>query len=155
MLKVSLAALVIVFATAVPSTAEPAGRALACIKLTAVDGDTIKCDGVLMRDMGDGAPFVSGYDTPEITHRKCDAELALGRAAKSRMSELLETKGLRIIDSGRVDATRTKRPLVWILLPDGRSVGSVLIGEGLARRWTPDYVADWCSSAGNRAELDL
>ena len=71
------------------------------------------------------------------------------------MSELLKTKGLRIIDSGQLDATRTKRPLVWILLADGRSVGSVLLNEGLARRWTPDYEADWCDGATDRAELYL
>ena len=130
--------------TAVPSIASPSGRPISCTKLTAVDGDTIKCDGILMRDMGDGAPFVSGYDTPEISKRKCDTELALGREAKARMAALLKTKGLRIIDSGQADKTRTKRPLVWIILPDGRSVGSVLMNEGLARRWTPEYEADWC-----------
>lgn len=154
-MRVLAAALAIVMAGAVPCSAEPAGTALTCAKLSAVDGDTIKCDGVLMRDMGDGAPFVSGYDTPEITKRKCKAELELGRAAKARMSELLKTKGLRIVDSGRVDATRTKRPLIWILLPDGRSIGSVLMNEGLARRWTPDYEADWCNSANDLAKLDL
>ena len=154
-MRVIAATLAVVVASAVPCSAEPAGTALTCAKLIAVDGDTIKCDGVLMRDMGDGAPFVSGYDTPEISHRKCDAELTLGRAAKARMSELLKTKGLRIIDSGRVDITRTKRQLVWILLPDGRSIGSVLLIEGLAMRWTPDYEADWCNGASDRAELDL
>nr|WP_299637999.1 thermonuclease family protein [Devosia sp.] len=106
-----------------------------------------------MRDMGDGAPFVSGFDTPEIRSRKCEAELALGRRAKSRMAELLKTKGLRIIDSDQVDATRTRRPLVWIVLPDGRTIGSILISEGLARRWTPQYEADWCRGTDDRAEM--
>lgn len=140
---VAVLAFVALFAATL-STAAPVGAPVTCAKLTAVDGDTIKCDGVLMRDMGDGEPFVSGYDTPEIHSRKCEAELALGRKAKVRMAELLKTKGIRIIDSGEVDATRTKRPLVWIVLPDGRSVGSVLINEGFARRWTPEYKADWC-----------
>lgn len=148
-MRLLAAVLAIATASVLSCSAESNGTALDCATLSAVDGDTIKCDGVLMRDMGDGAPFVSGYDTPEITKRKCDAELALGRLAKTRMSELLKTKGLRIIDSGLVDTTRTKRPLIWILLPDDRSVGSVLLKEGLARRWTPDYRADWCGSAND------
>jgi micrococcal nuclease len=97
-----------------------------------------------MRDMGDGAPFVSGYDTPEIRDAKCDGERRLGEVAKRRMQELLSTPGVQIIDSGQRDRTRSRRPLVWIKLPDGRSVGSVLIAEGLARVWTPQYQADWC-----------
>lgn len=39
------------------------GTLLVCAALLAVDGDTIKCDGVNMREMGDGAPNVSSYDT--------------------------------------------------------------------------------------------
>lgn len=63
---------------------------LVCASLTAVDGDTVKCDGQNLRDMGDGAPFVSGYDTPEIgKNADCDAENALGEKAKRRMAELL------------------------------------------------------------------
>ena len=116
---------------------------ITCKTLTAVDGDTIKCDRINMRDMGDGAPFVSGYDTPEIRSAKCDGEKALGQQAKRRMAELLRSPGIKIYDSGQVDA-RYKRPLVWITLADGRSVGSVLIAEGLARVWTPEYHGDWC-----------
>lgn len=118
------------------------GTLLICASLLAVDGDTIKCDGQNLRDMGDGAPFVSGYDTPETRGAKCQAELQLGRAATARMKELLATPGLRIIDSGKKD--RHKRPLVWALLPDGRSIGNVLVVEGIAVEWTPDYRADWC-----------
>ncbi len=120
------------------------GVLLTCLSLVAVDGDTIKCDGVNMRDMGDGAPFVSGYDTPEIWSAKCPQELELGRAAKARMDELLSIDGVQVFDSGEVDDTRTRRPLVWVKLPDGRTAGAALISEGLARVWSPDYEADWC-----------
>ena len=119
------------------------GTLITCKTLIAVDGDTIKCDGINMRDMGDGAPFVSGYDTPEIRKPKCPEEKAAGQRAKKRMAELLLTPGIGVYKSGEVD-TRYKRPLVWVLLPDGRSIGSVLIDEGLARRWTPKYMPDWC-----------
>lgn len=116
------------------------GTLLVCASLLAVDGDTIKCDGVNMRDMGDGKPFVSGYDAPEISKPKCQEELELGRAAKAAMSEMLPSA--LVYDSGKQD--RYGRPLVSVRLPDGRSVGSKLIREGLARKWSPAYRADWC-----------
>jgi endonuclease YncB( thermonuclease family) len=78
-------------------------RPIICRSLTAVDGDTIKCDGVNMRHMGDGAPFVSGYDTPEIRNSKCAAEKALGQQAKKRMAQLLKIPGVKIYDSGEDD----------------------------------------------------
>lgn len=120
---------------------------LTCATLAAVDGDTIKCDGVNMRDMGDGAPFVSGYDTPEMFGGSpdCEAERQLGYVARDRMQELLVTAGVEVWDSGQKDATRSHRPLVWVVLPNGKSVGSVLIAEGLAKVWTPEYRANWCS----------
>nr|WP_306263949.1 thermonuclease family protein [Pararhizobium sp. IMCC3301] len=94
--------------------------------------------------MGDGAPFVSGYYTPEIWSADCQQELELGRAVKARMDELLAIDGVQVFDSGDVDSTQSKRPLVWVKLPDGRTAGSVLMAEGLAREWTPGYKADWC-----------
>lgn len=119
------------------------GTLLVCASLAAVDGDTIKCDGQNLRDMGDGAPFVSGYDTPETRNAKCQQELELGRAATARMRQLLETPGLRIFDSGERD--RWKRPLVWAVLPDGRTLGSVMISEGHAVEWSPQTDFDWCA----------
>lgn len=118
---------------------------LMCASLSVYGGDTFKCDGVSMRPMGDGSPNVSGFDTPEIGHRaKCLEELELGKTAKERFNELLSTPGVEIYDSGKKD--RYDRPLVWVMLPDGRSAGSVLIDEGLARVWTPNYEANWCES---------
>jgi len=113
---------------------------LTCASLVAVDGDTIKCDGVNMRDMGDGKPFVSGYDAPEIGKPKCQEELELGRAAKAAMSDMLTSA--TVYDSGKRD--RYGRPLVSVRLPNGRAVGSILISEGLARAWSPRYRPDWC-----------
>jgi endonuclease YncB( thermonuclease family) len=113
------------------------GTLLVCATLLAVDGDTIKCNGVNMRDMGDGRPFVSGYDTPEIFSPKCQEELELGRAAKARMSELLATPGVQVWDSGHRDKSRSKRPLVWVMLPNGQTIGSVLMGEGLPANGRP------------------
>jgi endonuclease YncB( thermonuclease family) len=116
---------------------------LVCASLAAVDGDTVKCDGQNLRDMGDRAPFVSGYDTPEIgRNANCEQENQLGKAAKRRMAELIRTPGLLIEDSGKID--RYDRPLVVLRLPDGRTVGSVMLKEGLAVEWRPGRDVDWC-----------
>lgn len=116
---------------------------LVCASLTAVDGDTVKCDGQNLRDMGDGAPDVAGYDTPETGKRaNCDHERKLGEVAKQRMAELIRTPGLLIEDSGEVD--RFDRPLVVLRLPDGRTIGNVMLSEGLAVEWRPGGDIDWC-----------
>ncbi len=70
----------------------------------------------------------------------CNYQLELGRAATAAMSELLE-QGAQVHDSGK--RNRHKRPLVWVRMPDGRSIGSILITEGLAREWRPGTRADW------------
>ena len=103
---------------------------LACALLLAVDGDTIKCDGINMRDMGPGQPFKSGYDTPELGKAKCPEERTAGRRAKARMQQLLNQLGVRVVDSGKRDSYG--RPLVWVLLPSGETAGDVLLREGYA-----------------------
>ncbi|ANL33197.1 hypothetical protein AMC79_CH01095 [Rhizobium phaseoli] len=61
-----------------------------CASLTAVEGDTVKCDGQNMRLLGEGVPFVSGIDTPEIgPHANCIKERKLALIAKARLKELL------------------------------------------------------------------
>lgn len=118
---------------------------ISCASLLVVDGDTVKCDGENLRPMGDGAPFVSGFDTPELPrYADCKEEITLGLKAALRMSELLETPGLIVEDSGERDATQQRRRLVWLRLPDGTTIGEKLIQEGLAVRWYPEYRADWC-----------
>lgn len=119
--------------------------ALSCAMLLAIDGDTISCDGITMRALGDGAPYVSGFDTPEIgRYAACPQEALAGFRAGARMAELLATPGLRVEDSGAVD--RFDRPLVTLRLPDGRSIGHVLIAEGLAVEWRPGRSHDWCAA---------
>jgi micrococcal nuclease len=114
---------------------------LACMLLVAYDGDTPRCDGQLLRDMGSGAPFISGFDTPELSQPKCQQELELARAAKARYQELLDT-GVTVLDSGERD--RYGRPLVSVRLRDGRFAGDILIAEGHARPWFPNVEHDWC-----------
>jgi micrococcal nuclease len=116
---------------------------IVCANLSAVDGNTVKCDRISLRDIGDGAPLVSGYYTPEIGwNAKCDRENALGETAKRFMTELLRTPGLIIEDSGKID--RHDLPLVVLRLPDGRTIGSMMLAAGLAVRWRPGADFDWC-----------
>lgn len=112
--------------------------------LVAVDGDTAKCEdtNTLLRLLGDGAPNVVGVDAPETRGNGCRAEAMLGQLAKNRLQELIETTGLVIEDSGKIDAF--ERPLVTLRLPDGRTAGQILIEEGLDVEWTPEYEASWC-----------
>ena len=39
---------------------------IVCASLTVSDGDTLKCDGQLLRLLGEGTPHVVGIDTPEL-----------------------------------------------------------------------------------------
>lgn len=115
---------------------------IACASLTAVDGDTIKCDGTNMRIMGDGAPNKSGIDTPETATAKCAKERLLGKQAKLRLQELLDAPGTRVEDSNVRD--RWGRPLVWVRLRNGSTAGETLLREGYAARWRPGYIPRWC-----------
>ena len=116
---------------------------IVCVSLTAIDGDTIRCNSENMRIMGAGRPFVAGVDTPEL-RGKCATEKALAQKAKRRMQDLLKTKGLKIEFSGERDTTRGHRPLVWLRMPEGGTVGEILMREGLAREWLPHRTINWC-----------
>ena len=75
------------------------GAIIICTMLTAVDGDTVKCDGVNMRLLGEGVPFVSGIDTPEIgSNAKCIKERKLALNAKARLKELLKAEGIKVVE---------------------------------------------------------
>lgn len=119
-----------------------AASIISCSSLTVVDGDTVKCDGVNMRPMGPGAPFASGFDTPEIGRAKCDAERAKGIAAKTRLRQLLSSREFKIEHSGEFD--KWERPLIWIRFENGETAGEVLMKEGFAVEWTPSYEPNWC-----------
>ena len=99
------------------------GTIIVCAMLSVIDGDTIKCDGQNMRLLGQGVPFVSGVDTPEIgSHAKC----------------------VKIELSGARDRTQMRRPLVNVYLPDGREIGHLMLVEGFAREWRPKHRNNWC-----------
>ncbi|ANL04683.1 MULTISPECIES: thermonuclease family protein [Rhizobium] len=119
---------------------------IVCASLTAVDGDTVKYDGQNMRLLGEGVPFVSGIDTPEIgSNAKCIKERKLALIAKGRLKELLAEKGLRVMFSGAVDKTPSRRPLINIYRTNGEEIGKKLLREGFARIWSRRQRNDWCS----------
>lgn len=115
---------------------------IVCASLTVSDGDTLKCDGQLLRLLGEGTPGVVGIDTPELRTWKCQKERRLARLAKFRLRELVNGKTLKIVS---LDIDRSGRPLVNIYLPDGREVGKILLQEGFAREWRKGHKNDWCT----------
>lgn len=119
-----------------------AAAILSCLSLSAVDGDTIKCDGENMRIMGSGTPNGSGVDTPEIYNPKCRQEQLLGKQAKRRLEELLR-QDVSVEDSGVRD--RWGRRLVWVRMPNGETAGEVLLRDGYAVIWRPGKQISWCS----------
>jgi micrococcal nuclease len=98
-----------------------------------VDGDTIWYAGVKIR--------LADIDTPEVFSPKCASEAALGRRATERLQELLNAGPFEVVPIER-DADRYGRKL-RILERHGRSLGDILIAEGLARRWDGAR-RSWC-----------
>jgi len=122
-----------------------AATILSCSTLSAVDGDTIRCNGQNMRLIGDGVPFKTGIDTPEMGGRaKCERERMLAKAAKQRLAELIQDPDLRVEDTGFRDKTSQRRPLVRIRLSDGKLAENILLAEGLAIVWRPKVKRPWC-----------
>lgn len=99
-----------------------------------IDGDTIEYNGERVR--------MVDYDTPEISEPRCASEYALGQKAKFRLLEILNSGTVDVRTSGERDTDRYGRKLRLVLV-DGRSVGDILISEGLAWRWEGRR-HDWC-----------
>lgn len=99
-----------------------------------VDGDTIWFDGVKIR--------IADIDAPEIGRPKCESERVLGRRAKHRMRELLNSGPFEVVAWESRDEDRYGRKL-RVILRDGRSLGDQLVSEGLARTWSGRR-EPWC-----------
>lgn len=98
-----------------------------------VDGDTIRIEGVKIR--------IADIDTPEVFSPQCASEKRLGDRATLRMMELLNAGPIEVGGYAR-DADKYGRKL-RVIRRDGRSLGEVLVAEGLARRWDGARHA-WC-----------
>ena len=99
----------------------------------------------------DGDPFWMGgekirildIDTPELSPSRCAGEERLGQRAKRRLRELLNAGAVTLEASG-LDSDRDRYGrLLRRTYVDGQSVGTVLIGEGLARPYGGGR-RSWC-----------
>jgi len=100
-----------------------------------IDGDTIRHGGVKIR--------LADIDTPEVFSPKCPYEANLGRQATERLQELLNAGPIALERSGSRDTDRYGRKL-RVVTRNGRSLGDILVSEGLARRWDGRR-RSWCN----------
>ena len=100
-----------------------------------VDGDTIWYRGTKIR--------LADIDTPEITRPACLYERQLGERATIRLQALLNA-GPFTLASSADDEDRYGRKL-RVIRRDGRSLGAILIAEGLAQHWQGRR-ANWCKA---------
>lgn len=99
-----------------------------------VDGDTLWHLGTKIR--------IADIDTPEVGDPKCTSEAALGAKATRRLLELVNAGPVEFQAWPGRDEDKYGRKL-RVLIRDGRSLGDILVGEGLARTWTGRR-QPWC-----------
>jgi endonuclease YncB( thermonuclease family) len=99
-----------------------------------VDGDTLWIDGTKIR--------VADIDAPEISEPRCASELALGTRATDRLIALINEGPFELHAWPGRDEDRYGRKL-RVLIRDGRSLGDILVSEGLARTWSGRR-QPWC-----------
>lgn len=118
----------------------PAPVAQGCMVTHVTDGDTLRlsCAGQPHRVR------LLGIDTPEIFHPRCAAELAMGEAARTRMTAL--------VASGPVTSVRFQgrdrygRDLARVSI-GGQDVSALMLGSGLASPYDGHRHPDWCGAA--------
>ncbi|WP_407026626.1 thermonuclease family protein [Agrobacterium rosae] len=98
-----------------------------------VDGDTFWFRGEKIR--------IADIDTPELSPPGCQRERELGLASKQRLLEILNSGPLSFRMTAR-DEDRFGRKL-RIVYRERRSVGDILVAEGLARKWEGPR-RSWC-----------
>ncbi|PAL21250.1 thermonuclease family protein [Sphingopyxis sp. GW247-27LB] len=98
-----------------------------------VDGDTFWFAGEKYR--------IADIDTPETHPPRCAEEARLGEAATERLREWLNEGAFRLERIDR-EADSYGRKL-RVVTRGGVSVGTALVGEGLAREWA-GYRRPWC-----------
>ncbi len=113
--------------------ADPSGHRIATTAaLRVIDGDTFDYGGDRIR--------IADIDTPEVRGR-CPKERAQAARATLRLRALLAAGPFELVRNGR-DEDRYGRKL-RVVVRDGRSIGDMLVAEGLARTWTGRR-EPWC-----------
>jgi endonuclease YncB( thermonuclease family) len=90
----------------------------------AVDGDTLRCGPERIR--------IIGLDAPEM-HGACPLENRAARAARDRLSELLDGERFTLERRG---LDRYQRTLAIVRRADGENIADILIREGHARPYS-------------------
>jgi endonuclease YncB( thermonuclease family) len=103
-----------------------------------VDGDTIWLNGEKIR--------IADINAPETSGARCTYELDLGHQATSRLIVLLNAGAFSLVSPEMRDADRYDRKLRNVMR-GGRSVGMMLVQEGLAEAWT-GHRRNWCEGRG-------
>lgn len=99
-----------------------------------VDGDTIWHEGTKIR--------IADIDTPEVGDPKCSSEAALGAKATKRLLQLVNAGPFQMQSWQGRDEDKYGRKL-RVFVRDDRSLGDILVSEGLARTWTGRR-QPWC-----------
>ncbi|URK88074.1 hypothetical protein LP421_11180 [Rhizobium sp. RCAM05350] len=102
------------------------------------------CTETLENCVVDGGTFwygrrkiqISGIQAPKIKQAKCDNERKLGSLAKKRLWEILNVGDVQLAGVSGQDAQ--------VMVGQGRSVGDMLVSEGLARRASAGKQG-WCA----------
>jgi len=97
-----------------------------------IDGDTFDYGGDRIR--------IADIDTPELRGR-CPTERVQAARATQRLRALLAAGPFELVRSGR-DEDRYGRKL-RVVVRGGRSIGDMLVAEGLARTWSGRR-EPWC-----------
>ena len=126
------------------------GELLSPARISVVDGDTVRVGGRLTR--------LVGFNTPETFEPACAAERRLGKAAESRLRDLVRSGNVGFAEvacacqSGTEGTARCNYGRACgVLHVDGRDVGETLMSEGLAVRFVcggtgcPPTPRPWCS----------
>ena len=117
--------------TDAPVAERPSAPAPAVVRV--IDGDTFV--------YGDERIRIADIDTPELRGR-CPEETRLARQATERLDALLAAGPFELHKVGR-DRDRYGRQL-RVVTRNGRSLGDVLVSEGLARTWSGRR-EPWCA----------
>lgn len=108
------------------------------------DGDTFAAFVNLEDDIQISARVrIMNIDTPEI-HGECDYEIYMAMRAKNRLAELIPI-GSTVDLVGIKDDKYLGRIDAYVIMPDGRDVGEVLIHEKLGRPYSGGRRAGWCN----------
>lgn len=108
-----------------------------------VDGDTFSGVVKLEDDIEISVRVrLRNVDTPEL-HGACVNEIIMANLARDRLAELMPVDSIVELQNikddkylGRIDAN--------VILPDGRDVGNVLIGEKHGRPYGGGRRSPWC-----------